>query len=199
MKRKLSIIVPSILALTLAVGVVLPVSALDTTETTRMSREQRLAEREARMAKRQEARKAKLDQRRLEICEKREQRINTILTHGVERSKKHMAVFDKISERVQAFYTKKNLSADGYDAAVATVNEKRELAVTAIETSAATTFDCDTTDASHPGQTVREEAKTRRTALKDYRSAIKDLILVVKKGHGQQNTNTTGDRNEEKE
>lgn len=132
----------------------------------------------------------KLADKRLEICEKRHDKINTIVTQSAERATKQLAVFQKIEERVKQFYTDKNLSSDSYDAAVATADEKEATAVAAMEVSSETTFDCVTTSGTKPGDVVKEAMSTRHTALKDYRTAIKNLILVVKKAHGQQQENS---------
>lgn len=133
-----------------------------------------------------EARANKLEDKRLEACEKRQSKINNVLANGTDQSRKHLAVFQKIEERVKQFYVNKNLTADGYDAAVANADEKEAAAVAAIETSTETTFDCASADGGKPGDAVKDLMKTRHEALKAYRTAVKDLILVVKKGHGKQ-------------
>lgn len=135
-----------------------------------------------------EARQNKLEGKRLATCEKRSSKINSILAHGTDQSRKHLAVFQKIEERVKQFYANKNLTADGYDTAVTNADEKEAAAVAAIETSTETTFNCENADGAKPGDAIRELMKSRHQALKEYRTAIKDLILVVKKGHGQQQT-----------
>ena len=137
-----------------------------------------------------EARANKLEAKRLAICEKREARINAIITKGAEQSRKQLAVFQKIEEKVKQFYIDKNLSTEGYDLAVVNADDKEAAAVAAIEASLETKFDCDTTDGAKPGEAIKELVKTRHDALKAYRTAIKDLILVVKKGHGQQQNAT---------
>jgi len=137
-----------------------------------------------------ETRQNKLEDKRLEMCEKRQTKINGILSHGTDQSRKHLAVFQKIEERVKQFYANKSLSSEGYDAAVANADEKEAAAIAAIEASTETTFDCANADGAKPGDAVRELMKSRHAALKEYRTAIKDLILVVKKGHGQQQTET---------
>lgn len=154
---------------------------------------QRVEERKAafqeKFAEAKEARQNSLEGKRLAACEKRSSKINKILSHGTDHSRKHLAVFQKIEERVKQFYANKNLDVDGYDAAVANADEKEATAVAAIEASTSTTFDCANADGAKPGNAVQELMKTRHQALKDYRTAIKELILVVKKGHGkQQNT-----------
>jgi hypothetical protein len=160
------------------------------------SQQQQVAERKAalheRLAAAKEARKNALQGRRLATCEKRQAKINSVLSRGTDQSRKHLVVFQKIEERVKQFYTNKNLSSEGYEAAASKVDEKQAAAIAAIETSSETTFDCTSTDGAKPGSAIRELMKSRHKALKEYRTAIKDLIVVVKKGHGQpQNTPDT--------
>jgi len=152
--------------------------------------EERKTALQEKLAAAQEARQNKLEGQRLAACEKRSSRINSILAHGTDQSRKHLAVFQKIEERVKQFYANKNLSAEGYDAAVTNADEKEAAAVAAIETSTETTFDCANADGAKPGDAIRELMKTRHQALKEYRVAIKELILVVKKGHGKQQSTT---------
>lgn len=141
-------------------------------------------------------RQEKLDTRRLAACEKRQEKINNIFTKATEQNKKHLAVFQKIEEKVKQFYVDKNLSAEGYDAAVTLADEKEAAAVAAIEASVESTFDCAATDGAKPGSAIKEAAKTRREAIKEYRTAVKDLILVVKKHHGQQQNADTSTETE---
>jgi predicted nucleic acid-binding protein len=141
-------------------------------------------------------RATKLADKRLEQCEKREARVNTIFTKATERNTKQLAVFQKIEERVKAFYVSKNITAEGYEAAAQNADDKEAVAVAAIEASTETTFDCATADGAKPGSAIKEAMTARHTALKDYRTAIKDLILVVKKHNGQ-NRDRSGDTTDE--
>lgn len=160
--------------------------------TTGMHDEQRQSvdDRKAAIEQRLEALKgergAKLAAKRLEICEKRQSRINASITQSTDRGTKQLAVFQKIEERVKQFYVNKNLSSDSYDAAVAVADEKKIAAIAAMEVSGEVNFDCAATSSTKPGNVIKEAMSTRHTALKDYRTAIKNLILVVKKAHNQQ-------------
>lgn len=145
-----------------------------------------------------EARTAKLDAKRLEICEKRQQNINNIVTRGTEQNKRQLATFQKIEENVKQFYTTKGLSSDTYANALADADAKESAAVATIEAATETTFDCNTTDAAMPGSAIKEVMSSRHAALKDYRISIKNLILVVKKANSEQKA-TTSTRTKESE
>lgn len=153
------------------------------------AQKQQVTQRKTEIAQRIEAKKAekteKLDQKRLAVCQKRQEKISTIFAKATEQNRLQLAVFQAIEENVKAFYAKHNLTADGYDAALATANEKEATAVAALDVSDATTFDCTTTDNSKPGSVIKEAMTVRHEALKDYRTAIKNLILVVKKHNGE--------------
>ena len=161
--------------------------------------EERKAEIKQRLETAKAERTEKLADRRLQACEKRQDRVNAIFDRATERNTKQLAVFQKIEERVKAFYATKNLNTEGYDAAVQNADDKEAAAVAAIEASETVTFDCTATDAAKPGSVIKEAMTARHAALKDYRTAIKDLILVVKKGHGQQTNTTSGDETTETE
>lgn len=154
--------------------------------------EQRKTEIKARVEARKEAVKQRLEDRRLTQCERRQDRVNRILERGVKQNTKQLAVFQKIEERVKQFYAEKNLSADGYEAAATNADEKEAAAVAAIEVAGEVTFDCETADANKPGAVIKQAMTSRHASLKEYRTAIKDLILVVKQALGDK-TDTSED------
>ena len=130
-------------------------------------------------AKKAEA-KEKLTDKRLDACKKREARINTIVDKTASQAEKHLGVFEKIEERVKTFYVDKQLSVENYDTLTAAVDEKHTAAVAAIDELKANDFSCDTTDASNPAGLMKELAQSKNDALKEYRTALKDLIVAIK-------------------
>lgn len=153
---------------------------------TRLQRqEDRIKERreklEARIDERRSARKERLQGVRLARCENREQRINTLLSNSVNNGKRHLQVIQKIEEGIKKFYTDKSLSAEGYDAAVATADEKEADAIAALDVLGEVEFDCASADGAKPADTIKSVVHERHAALKAYRTAVKDLLLVVKK------------------
>lgn len=195
MTRKNIILTAALVAVAGSVSLTAPTLArgLDG-ERTGMSEPQRqkVTERKAEIKERLETAKTerteKLESKKLAVCEKRQERINKLFENATEHNKKQLAVFQKIEEKVKAFYVSKNITVDGYADAVENADEKEALAVAAIEASTETQFICSATDANKPGAEVKEVMQARHTALKDYRTAIKDLILVVKKHNGQNRT-----------
>lgn len=161
----------------------------------------RKAEIQQRLTNMKEARTVRLEAKRLEVCQQRQQKIDDIVAHGAEQNTKQLAVFQKIEANVKQFYIDKKLSSDGYLAAVANADSAEADVVAAIEVSTETTFDCTTTDGANPGSIIKEAMTTRHSALQAYRTAVKDLIVVVKKANGGQKTTdtTTPSTNDTKE
>lgn len=145
---------------------------------------ERIAERRAELEQKFEARKQKrqekLEGKRLEVCEKRETRINELIQSSGEKAKKKLAVFQKIEEGVKNFYENKGLSAEGYDAAVENADAKEADAIAAIDAMIGLTFTCDDADGATPGAVIAAAAKARSDALKAYKTAVRELIVVVK-------------------
>lgn len=135
--------------------------------------------------------KEKLTDKRLDVCKKREARINAIINKTAAQAEKHLAVFEKIEDRVKAFYTDRQLSVANYDVLVAAVDEKHTSAVAAVEGLKTNDFSCDTTDATNPSGIVKDLALSKNDALKEYRSALKDLISAVKSAASSTDDSTT--------
>ncbi len=172
------------------------VKALEVThsETLRTQRQQisdKKTEFQQKLTVMKEARTARLEGKRLEICQKRQQKIGEIVAHGIEQNKKQLAVFKKIEDKVIKFYIDKKLSNDSYDAAVTKADTAYVSAVAAIEASSETTFTCTSTDGANPGSIIKEAMTTRHSAMIEYRTAIKELIQVVRKANGQNRTTDT--------
>ena len=135
----------------------------------------------------------KLDARRLQVCETREEKINSIIQKRSEQATKHLAVFQRIAGRVQEFVSDKNLTIEGYDELVSNIEAKEADAEAAIEANSDNTFDCNTVDGAAPAKLPRESFSAVNSALKEYRTAIKDLIVKIKAGQDKtQDTGGTG-------
>lgn len=156
---------------------------------------QRIEEKKAALQERAATMKAnatkRLEAKRLEVCEKRQTKINEIVSRGATQNTKQLAVFQKIEERVITFATDKSITSEAIDTAIAVADEKEASAVAAIEAAKATTFDCTTTDGANPGSVIKQAMTSRHTALKEYRTAIKNLIVAVKQANNDAKTTET--------
>ncbi len=185
--------------LTLGLGVSATVSADDdanhtetTTQETTTSREeaaQKLREAKARLEahrKEQAAKRAEtkehLSEAKKKVCENRKTVITKLMTKNAENAQKHFTQITTISERVQKFYTEKGKVLANYDELLAAVNEKKVAAQAAVEVLKDNTlvFDCSAENPKGTLQDFKQGINTKSTALKEYRTAVKNLIVGVK-------------------
>lgn len=140
--------------------------------------EQAKTEAQARVAEN----KQRLEGKKLEACEAREQRINRTMEQMTARGENHIAVFTKITDRVKAFYEEKGRTAANYDELVADIDTKKQAAEAAVESarSVGDVFSCDSDSPKIASEQFREAHKAQVAALKEYRTAVKNLIVAVK-------------------
>lgn len=127
-------------------------------------------------------RKTKLDSAKLRICEVREKKISTLRTAMSNGRNTNLRVLNNLSQRIQNFYQTEELSVSNYEELVAAVNDKKaaaEAAVAALQT-AAPSFSCDGEDPKGDGNIFKTEHQKAITALKEYKTAIKNLFTAVK-------------------
>lgn len=119
---------------------------------------------------------------RQQACEARQASIDTRVSNYATAAQKHLTAFDGVFTKVQAFYTSNGLSVSNYDTLVATATNKQTLAQQAVAALAALNvkIDCTQADPAQSVATVKAAVSGARTALQDYRSAIKDLIVAIK-------------------
>lgn len=142
----------------------------------------------------QTAAQTRLADAKLKACQNREKAINNILARIADRGSKQIDVFNKIAQRTEAFYTTKGKTLSTYDALVADVNAKKAVAQTAVDTvkSSSVSFKCDGTDPKGAAASFKDSLKSEIAALKDYKTAVKNLIVGVKSVQGT--TSSTGDK-----
>ena len=126
--------------------------------------------------------KDRLAGRRLEACEKHQAAIARILTRAATRGENHIALFSTIATRVENFYVKKGKTLTTYDQLVNEVNAKRTAAQTTVDAvkTAGVSFTCSSDNPKAQVAVFRTEIKAEIAALKDYRTAVKNLIVGVK-------------------
>jgi hypothetical protein len=138
--------------------------------------------------------KAKLADKKLAACEKREAKINSIMTRTVERATKQIKVFDKIADRVQEFAETKGKKPANFDELVLAVdNAKSDAEADLTELNTTATFNCDGTDPKGAAGTFKSNLKVVISDLKAYKTAVKNLIVGVKSANGVKNSGGDGD------
>jgi hypothetical protein len=126
--------------------------------------------------------KDRLAGRRLKACQAHQAAIQTIMTRAAKRGDNHIALFSKITDRVEAFYQSKGKTLATHDQLIGAVAAKKAAAQAAVDTvkTADTTFDCSSDNPKAQVMVFRAEVKAEIAALKEYRTAVKNLIVGVK-------------------
>jgi hypothetical protein len=137
--------------------------------------------------------KTKLADNKLKVCQRHEKTITNIMSRLRDRGTKQLDVFGKIADRTEAFYVKSGKSLSNYDVLVADVATKKAAAQTAVASlkSTSTTFDCNSTDPKGVAAGFKDSLKAEISALNDYKTAIKNLIVGVKSVQSTASTSTT--------
>jgi hypothetical protein len=119
---------------------------------------------------------------REKTCDARKTEIQNRATKYAASAAKHLATFDSIFAKVQAFHDTKKLDAANYDALVAAAKTKQTAAasaVVALQDTSKLTIDC-TADPAVAVSQIKEAVKKAHDALHDYRLAVKDVIKALK-------------------
>lgn len=116
-----------------------------------------------------------------------------------DRGEKHLDVFTKISDRTQEFYVAKNLSVANYDELVANVEEKKASAEAQVELvrTTSTEFTCDGVNPTGVASLFKDDMQAQIAALKDYRTAVKDLIVGIRAVAEAEETDETTESTDE--
>ncbi|MFZ1459127.1 MAG: hypothetical protein WAT17_04600 [Candidatus Saccharimonadales bacterium] len=141
---------------------------------------------------------SKLDDAKQKVCKNREASIKKIASNIQERATRQLDVFGKIADRTMKFYEDKQYSVATYDDLVATVNDKRAAAEQAVKdvSGFSESFSCTSDNAATFKDDVKSQLQAEQAALKEYKTAIKDLIVGVKSANSQDKTTdtTTGEQ-----
>lgn len=124
----------------------------------------------------------KLQDAKLKACQNREASIDRRLQNIVNRGDRQVKVFDTIATRVEQFASDKNAKPSNYDDLVNTVASQKAAAQAAMSKIEADRggFKCNGNDPKGSLETFRTDLKTEISALKSYRTSIKNLIVGVK-------------------
>lgn len=128
----------------------------------------------------------RLTDARLKACQNREKVITNIMSRISDRGQKQLDLFSSIANKTEAFYAEKGKTIATYDTLVADVAAQKTTAEATIATiaSTSTTFKCDGTDPKGVVSSFKDSLKAEIAALKDYKTAVKNLIVGVKSAQG---------------
>lgn len=140
-----------------------------------------------------EAAKTRLQDAQLKRCEAQQKAITNIMGHIADRGQNQLDLFTTIATRVENFYTEKGKTLSNYDSLVADVNAKKAAALTVVSNvkNADTTFNCSGDDPHGVISGFKTSLQQEISALKEYRTSIKNLIVGVKSVQSTETSNTT--------
>jgi uncharacterized coiled-coil DUF342 family protein len=102
-----------------------------------------------------------------------------------KRGQGRLEAITKITTKVEDYIQTKNLSVTNYDSLVATINAKKTVAQTAVDTVNAEvgsigSVNCQGGDGKTQVETFKKDMRAQQDALKAYREAVKALVAATK-------------------
>lgn len=130
---------------------------------------------------RKEVVREKLKDAKLKICTERQGDVNTIMTRVVDRSKAQVERISAVADKAEAFYVKKGNVLSTYDALLADVTSKKATAEQLVNTlTTKATFSCSSDGPKADIASFNTERLAKKTAIDNYRTAVKALIAGIK-------------------
>lgn len=123
---------------------------------------------------------------KLQACQAKQASIQTRMGSLTRLSANMLNVFSSIAQRVMLFYSAKVLptgkTVANYDTLVADIQTKSTAVQTALSKAQgdANSFSCQTGNAKAQVTLFRQDMQAVKTALKNYRTSIKNLIVAVR-------------------
>ena len=128
----------------------------------------------------------RLTEAKLKACQAREKAIKKRTEQLMKLATTMQEKFDAIAERVKEYYTSKVVPSGktvaNYDSLVADIQFKKEAVQTVLVTAQenAGSFACDGNDPKGQLAQFKDDMRAVKSALKDYRTSIKNLIVAVR-------------------
>ncbi len=139
---------------------------------------------------RQENKQHRLEANKLRVCELHKTKITAITSRSITRAERQLELFTKIADRVKAFYVKKGYNVANYNDLVAAADAAKAKAQTDLDTlKNLDAFDCNSDDPKGQAEAFKLALKAVNQDLKDYRTAVKNLIVAVKSANSQATDN----------
>lgn len=144
----------------------------------------------------------KLTEAKLKVCQNKEAAIQRRDDQLTKMAENMLVKFDSIATRVETYYTDKAVPAgktiSNYDALVAEIAAKNSAVQVELDqaTADAAAFDCASDDPKGQLTQFRTDMQAVKQALKDYRTAIKNLIVAIRSvtGTTESTSNSTSNQ-----
>jgi DNA anti-recombination protein RmuC len=139
------------------------------------------ADGQEKLAALREKKQAKTAEQRQKVCEQRKGSINNRVTAYNKAANNKLKQFNTIFERVKKFKTDKALQVSNYDALITAATEKQTAASEAVAAlkDLSADIDCTATDPASTVASIKSATIEARTALKEYRKSIKDIVVAL--------------------
>lgn len=138
-------------------------------------------------AQKRSLKQQKLTTAKLKICENRKKTIQNRSQNMVKQTERMISVFESITTKVTDFYNQKRVpqgkTVADYSKLMAEVEAKKQAVNSAVGQAKTTggSFDCSGNDPVGQLRIFKDEMKDVISALKDYRQAVRNLIVAVAK------------------
>ncbi len=122
---------------------------------------------------------------RAKACQAKEGAVKTRMNNLLRMTNNMMSVFGNITARVEEFYQAKVIPSgkivSNYDTLVQAVQNKKDAAQTALDKASLDSqqFSCENDNPKSSLVTFRKDMLAVKSALKEYRTAVKNLIVAV--------------------
>ena len=126
--------------------------------------------------------------RQISRCAAQSDRITTIMNNSADQAARQLAIFRSIADKAVLFMNEKQLSVGGYAERAAeldTAHKQAEQSISNLK-SAAEKFNCDNRQPRATVANFKSQAAKKRTALKHYKSAVRNLVVAIKTSHEAQ-------------
>ncbi len=136
-------------------------------------------------------RKTKSEEGKMKSCQARENGIRKRSEHLTKMANNMLVKFDAIAQRVENYYTSKVVpggkTVSNYDSLVSTIAVKKTAVQTALTSSQndLASFNCTAGDPKGQMMQYKNDMKKVKDSLRDFRTAIKNLIVAVRSVNGQ--------------
>ena len=103
-----------------------------------------------------------------------------LIDKSIAVGREKLTRIQSFEQRIKDFYVNQALASEGYEAAVASVDEKEAAAIAALDVIDDRDFNCELVDGDKPSDSIRSAHEAKRMALNEYRAGIKQLMAVVR-------------------
>jgi len=135
---------------------------------------------------------------RQKACDAHQAELTTREQNYAKSGQKHLDTFNSIYTKVLAFQTAKNLTSADLTSLKNEADAKKAAATTAVAALSSTDVkvDCTSTDPASSVAALKTAVANARTALQDYRTAVKNLVVALGKAVGTTSSSTSASTND---